>query len=72
MIICTNVAVFVFSFLQKTDQMYYTCLQTVFSTLKHEKLDSSGVFLYYERFASVTEHIRNLSEEISVCAKVPW
>ena len=29
-IICTNVAVFVFSFLQNNDQMYYTCLQTVF------------------------------------------
>ena len=25
-IICTNVAIFVFSFLQNTDQMYYTCL----------------------------------------------
>ena len=51
-IICTNIVVFVFS-LQNTDQMYYTCLQTVFSTLKHKKLDSSGVFLSYERFASV-------------------
>ena len=53
-IICTNIAVFVFYFLQHTDQMYYTCLQTAFLTLKHEKLDSSCVFLSYERFASVT------------------
>ena len=40
--------------------------------MNREKLDSSCVFLSYERFASVTEHIRNLSEEISVCVKVPW
>ena len=65
---CTNVLFFVFSFLQNTDQMQYTCLQTVFSTLKHEKLDSSCVFLSDERFASVTRaHLKSQQRNLNLC-----
>ena len=65
---CTNVVFFVVSFLQNTGQMYYTCLQTVFSTLKHEKLDASCVYISYERFDSVTRaHSKSQRKNLNLC-----